>query len=224
MFIARISRGRTIKQFVAGVILVPSAVSLLWFAIFGGAAVSIQRAGTDLASASPEAQLFGVLDAYPLGAVLGIVAMVLVSIFFVSGADAASVVMGTLSQRGSLNPSRGIVIFWGVVMGAIAAVMLLVGGDDALNGIQNLTIIMAVPFGLVMVLLCLALTKDLRHDPLMRRDDRSQRAVEQAVDYGMETYGDRFVLNVKCSPAVAPPEPADEREELPGVAPVMPRS
>jgi choline/carnitine/betaine transport len=221
MFIARISRGRTIKQFVAGVILVPSAVSLLWFAIFGGAAVSIQRAGTDLASASPEAQLFGVLDAYPLGAVLGIVAMVLVSIFFVSGADAASVVMGTLSQRGSLNPSRGIVIFWGVVMGAIAAVMLLVGGDDALNGIQNLTIIMAVPFGLVMVLLCLALTKDLRHDPLMRRDDRSQRAVEQAVDYGMETYGDRFVLNVKCSPAVAPPEPA---EELPGVAPVMPRS
>jgi choline/carnitine/betaine transport len=224
MFIARISRGRTIKQFVAGVILVPSAVSLLWFAIFGGAAVSIQRAGTDLASASPEAQLFGVLDAYPLGAALGVVAMVLVSIFFVSGADAASVVMGTLSQRGSLSPSRGIVIFWGVVMGAIAAVMLLVGGDDALNGIQNLTIIMAVPFGLVMILLCVALTKDLRHDPLMRRDDRSQRAVEQAVDYGMETYGDRFVLNVKCSPAVAPPEPADELEELPGVAPVMPRS
>jgi choline/carnitine/betaine transport len=215
MFIARISRGRTIKQFVAGVILVPSAVSLLWFAIFGGAAVSIQRAGTDLASESPEAQLFGVLEAYPLGAALGIVAMVLVSIFFVSGADAASIVMGTLSQRGALHPSRGIVVFWGVVMGAIAAVMLLVGGDDALTGIQNLTIIMAVPFGLVMVLLCLALTKDLRHDPLMRRDDRSRQAVEQAVDYGLETYGDRFIINVKCSPAATAPRPAEVDDVVP---------
>jgi BCCT, betaine/carnitine/choline family transporter len=68
--------------------------------------------------------------------------------------------------------------------------------DDALTGIQNLTIIMAAPFGLVMVLLCVALTKDLRHDPLIRRDDRSQRAVEQAVSYGVETYADRFVINV----------------------------
>jgi choline-glycine betaine transporter len=157
--------------------------------------------------------------------------MVLVSIFFVSGADAASVVMGTLSQRGSLHPSRGIVIFWGVVMGAIAAVMLLVGGDDALTGIQNLTIIMAVPFGLVMVLLCLALTKDLRHDPLMRRHDRSREAVEQAVDYGMETYGDRFFINVKCSPTAAaspPPKPAEVEddlveEELPAAARALPR-
>ncbi|MHA6616014.1 BCCT family transporter [Pseudonocardia sp. DLS-67] len=213
MFIARISRGRTIKQFVSGVILVPSAVSLIWFAIFGGAAVSIQRAGTDLASASTEGQLFGVLEAYPLGAALGVVAMILVSIFFVSGADAASVVMGTLSQRGSLNPSRGIVIFWGVVMGAIAAVMLLVGGDDALSGIQNITIIMAVPFGLVMVLLCVALTKDLRHDPLTRRNDRSRQAVEQAVDYGMETYGDRFFINVKCSPTTEAAKPVEAEDD-----------
>jgi choline/carnitine/betaine transport len=199
MFIARISRGRTIKQFVTGVIFVPSAVSLVWFAIFGGAAVSIQRAGTELASESPEVQLFGVLEAYPLGGVLGVVAMALVSIFFVSGADAASVVMGTLSQRGSMHPSRGVVVFWGLVMGAIAAVMLLVGGNKALTGIQNVTIIMAVPFGLVMVLLCVALTRDLRHDPLMRRHDRSQQAVEQAVDYGLETHGDRFFLNVKAA-------------------------
>jgi choline-glycine betaine transporter len=131
--------------------------------------------------------------------------MVLVAIFFVSGADAASMVMGTLSERGSIHPSRGVVVFWGVVMGAIAAVMLLVGGDDALTGIQNLTIIMAVPFGLVMILLCIALTRDLRHDPLIRRDDRSQQAVEQAVDYGVETYGDQFFINVKPTPPLAPP-------------------
>ena len=213
MFIARISRGRTIKSFVAGVILVPSLVSLVWFAIFGGAAVTLQRAGTDLASQSAEAQLFGVLQAYPLGAALGVLAMVLVAIFFVSGADAASVVMGTLSERGSIHPSRGVVVFWGVVMGAISAVMLLVGGDDALTGIQNVTIIMAVPFGLVMILLCVALTRDLRHDPLILRDDRSQRAVEQAVAWGIDNYGDRFFLNIK--PAPQPTRPSAGGGEQP---------
>jgi choline-glycine betaine transporter len=109
-------------------------------------------------------------------------------------------VTGTLSQHGTIQPTRWVVVFWGVVMGGIAAVMLLVGGDDALTGIQNITIIMAAPFGLVMVLLCVALTRDLRHDPLIRRDDRSQEAVEQAVRFGVETYGDRFFINVKPAP------------------------
>ena len=111
----------------------------------------------------------------PLGAVLGVIAMLLVAIFFVSGADAASIVMGTLSQRGTIHPSRGVVVFWGAVMGAIAAIMLLVGGGegDALSGIQNITIIMAAPFMVVMVLMCVALTKDLRDDPLVRRGQRS---------------------------------------------------
>jgi ABC-type antimicrobial peptide transport system permease subunit len=74
MFIARISRGRTIRQFVAGVVLIPSAVSLLWFAVFGGAAIATQRSGIDLASRPIEGQLFGLLDTLPLGGLLGIVA------------------------------------------------------------------------------------------------------------------------------------------------------
>ena len=198
MFIARISRGRSIKQFVVGVILIPSFVSLLWFAIFGGAAINLQRSGTDLASQDSESQLFGLLHSFPLGGALSVLAMVLVAIFFVSGADAASVVMGTLSQRGSIAPMRWVVIFWGVVMGSIAIIMLLVApGDEALTGIQNITIIMAAPFALVMLLLCVALTRDLRHDPLVRRDDRSAQAVEQAVDYGTKTYGDQFFFPVK---------------------------
>ncbi|MEK6441767.1 BCCT family transporter [Pseudonocardia sp. T1-2H] len=197
MFIARISRGRTIKQFITGVILIPSTVSLIWFAIFGGAAIAQQQAGNDLASAGTEEQLFGLLQSFPLGSVLSVVAMLLVAIFFVSGADAASVVMGTLSQKGSIAPSRGIVVFWGTVMGAIAAVMLLIGGKDALAGIQNITIIMALPFVVIMVLLCVALYRDLRNDPLIRRDDRSQEAIEQAVEYGMKEHDGDFVLNVK---------------------------
>ncbi|GLZ32640.1 choline transporter [Lentzea sp. NBRC 105346] len=166
-FIARISRGRTIRQFVAGVIAVPSAVSLLWFAILGGTAIFEQRSGVDLAGqSSPESQLFGLLDQFPLATVTGIVVMLLVAIFFVSGADAASIVMGTLSQCGSIRPTRPVVIFWGVLTGAVASVMLLVGGSDALTGLQNLTIIAALPFMVVMVGLCWSLTRDLRSDPL----------------------------------------------------------
>jgi len=202
MFIARISRGRSIKQFVVGVLLIPSAVSLLWFAIFGGAAINLQRSGTDLAAQSTEGQLFGLLNSMPLGAVLSIIAMILVAIFFVSGADAASIVMGTLSQKGTIEPQRWIVVFWGVVMGAIAAIMLIIGAGkgDALTGIQNITIIMAAPFALVMVALCVALAKDLHDDPLMRRDRRATAAVEQAVDHGTKNYGDEFIVSVKQHP------------------------
>ncbi|MDT0352668.1 BCCT family transporter [Pseudonocardia charpentierae] len=222
MFIARISRGRTIRQFVAGVILIPSAVSLLWFAIFGGAAIVTQRDGTDLASRPIEGQLFGLLDTLPLGAVLGVIAMLLVAIFFVSGADAASIVMGTLSQRGTIHPSRGVVVFWGSVMGAIAAIMLIVGGGegDALAGIQNITIIMAAPFVLVMILMCVALTKDLRDDPLVRRSQRSTVAIERAVEFGTTNYGDDFFVPVKPHPlggegdSTAVPAP---RQEEPAV-------
>jgi choline/carnitine/betaine transport len=206
MFIARISRGRTIRQFIAGVVLIPSVVSLLWFAIFGGAAISLQRSGTDLASRSTEEQLFGLLDTMPLGAVLGVLAMVLVAIFFVAGADAASIVMGTLSQRGTIHPSRGPVIFWGATMGAVGAIMLVVGGGegDALSGIQNITIIMAAPFAVVMVLMCVALARDLRSDPLVRRGLRSTKAIEQAVEFGQREYGDAFFVPVKPHPITRP--------------------
>jgi choline/carnitine/betaine transport len=199
MFIARISRGRTIKQFVSGVILVPSVVSLVWFTIMGGTAISLQRGGTDLAgAANPESQLFGVLDQFPLAGVAGVVVMLLVAIFFVSGADAASLVMGTLSQRGAIEPHRRLVVFWGVATGGVAAVMLLVGGGGAtaLTGLQNLTIIAAAPFALVMVVLCVALAKDLRSDPMVLREKHAAVIVEQAVDTGNAEYDGDFCLQV----------------------------
>ncbi|NKE55779.1 BCCT family transporter [Lentzea sp. PSKA42] len=180
MFIARISRGRTIKQFVAGVILVPSAVSLVWFAVLGGTAIFEQRSGVDLAGQStPESQLFALLDQFPLAAIAGVVVMVLVAIFFVSGADAASIVMGTLSQEGTIRPKKPVVVFWGVLTGAVAAVMLLVGGSNALTGLQNLTIIAALPFMVVMVGLCVSLAKDLRTDPMIKREERVAEVMEE---------------------------------------------
>jgi choline/carnitine/betaine transport len=200
VFIARISRGRTIRQFVSGVLLVPSVVTLMWFAIFGGAGIAAQRDGVDVAGqATSEGQLFGVLEQYPLATAMTILVMVLVAIFFVSGADAASIVMGSLSERGTLSPSRKTVIFWGTVMGAVAAVMLLVGGDEALTGLQNLTIIAALPFALVMVGLAISLAKDVRSDPLVLRRTYATEAVEQAVVEGITRHGDDFVLVVEAA-------------------------
>ncbi|MDT9592285.1 BCCT family transporter [Nocardioides zeae] len=200
LFIARISRGRTIRQFVAGVLLVPTGVSLVWFAIFGGTAIHLQEMGRDIAGAAGlEDQLFSVLDAYPMATLTSVLVMVLVAIFFVSGADAASIVMGTLSERGASEPRRGTVIFWGTATGAVAAVMLLVGGSDALTGLQNITIAASVPFVVVMIGLCFALVKDLRTDPIVVRGTYAVQAVEQAVVTGVTEHGDDFVIEVKAT-------------------------
>ncbi|CAN5340567.1 BCCT family transporter [soil metagenome] len=181
MFIARISRARTIRQFVLGVIAVPSLVSLVWFAIFGGSAISEQQAGSDIVGdGALETQLFGLLEQFPLTTVTSILVMVLVAIFFVSGADAASMVMGTLSQRGTQRPTRQVVIFWGVLTGAVAALMLLLGGGEALAGLQQLTILAAFPFILVMVALCVSLAKDLRSDPLIADQESMRRRMAEA--------------------------------------------
>ncbi|MEX5257984.1 BCCT family transporter [Kocuria arenosa] len=216
MFIARISRGRTIRQFVTGVLLVPSFVSLLWFAVFGGTAIHIQQA----ANATPDTGdgIATVVDGVPTisfdGAIydmfnglgtaqwltvgLAVLAMVLTSIFFITGADSASIVMGSLSSRGTMEPSKSVVIFWGTLMGAVAAVMLLAGGDtpeEALGGLQRMTIVAALPFVLVMLVLCVALTRDLRADPIWLRQRLSDSVMRRTVRTAVDQYGhQKFTL------------------------------
>ncbi|MFF9474344.1 BCCT family transporter [Streptomyces roseolus] len=213
MFIARISRGRTIRQFIGGVILVPSAVSLVWFAIFGGTAMRMSERGELSGETTPEGQLFGLLQEFPLTGVMSLLVMVLVGIFFVSGADAASIVMGTLSQRGAMEPTRPVVVFWGVVTGAVAAIMLLIGDGqgDALAGLQNLTILVAAPFVLVMIGMCVALMRDLREDPLIVRGQVGEEIVGVAVIAGHERYDGDFELRIGPGPSggatPAPPAP-----------------
>jgi choline/carnitine/betaine transport len=208
MFIARISRGRTIRQFVTGVLIVPSLVSLVWFAVFGGAAIDIQRKSGDLIDAAgavdTDSALFAMLDHLPLAGVTSVLVMVLVGIFFVSGADAASIVMGTLSEKGSNEPSKRSVVFWGSVMGGVAAIMLVIGGDEALNGLQQITIVAAVPFVLVMAALCVSLYKDLQTDPLMIRHRLGVEMVEDAVTTGVEDHDGDFVLVVEASETTSP--------------------
>jgi choline-glycine betaine transporter len=163
-FIARISKGRTIREFVVGVLLIPSGVSFVWFAVFGGAAINLQLTGvTDLAdiAGKPEIALFTTLEQFPLSGLTSFVVIVLVALFFVSGADAASLVMGMLSSRGNLEPPRAVTVLWGVSTGAAAAILLLANG---LTALQQAAIIAAAPFTLVMIGLCVSIVKGLGGD------------------------------------------------------------
>ncbi|MFB7590795.1 BCCT family transporter [Streptomyces sp. NPDC056169] len=165
-FIARISRGRTIREFLMGVLLVPSGATVVWFCVMGGTAIRLESTGAaDLATAvkdGPEASLFAMLEALPIGTVTSVIAMILVMTYFVTSADSASLVMGSLTSRGSLNPPTWLVVTWGVLMAAVAAVLLVVGG---LSSLQTATILVALPFVIVMLALCWALLKELREDP-----------------------------------------------------------
>jgi glycine betaine transporter len=164
MFVARISRGRTIREFVFGVVAAPTGFGFMWFAIVGGTGIELQRTGrADLlgAVATPELSLFTALDALPLAAITSGICIVLIALFFISGADAASLVMGMLSTRGSLTPPSAITVFWGVSTGASAAILLLAGG---LSALQQAAIIAAAPFTLVMIGLCISVFKGLSQE------------------------------------------------------------
>jgi glycine betaine transporter len=173
MFIARISKGRTIRQFVIYVILVPSLVSFVWFSIMGGAAFDLQlnqgvALNDVLAEQGTESVLFETLRAYPLASITVVLTIILIGIFFITGADSASIVMGMLSQRGKEVPMRWLIVFWGVAQGAVASVLLWSGGDDltaGLTALQTLVILVAGPFMLIIVAMCVSLMKSLRAEP-----------------------------------------------------------
>ncbi|MGI9587670.1 MAG: BCCT family transporter, partial [Dietzia maris] len=168
MFLARISRGRTVREFIIGVVLIPSTLSVVWFSIFGGFALYLEEAGRSVfGDGSLEPQLFNLLRELPLAPVLMVVAMVLIAIFFITSADSASIVMGGMAQRGVEEPTRWLVMLMGSFTAAVAIIMLVAGdgGGDALSSLQNMTIIAASPFVLVLIALCVSIHKSLSRDP-----------------------------------------------------------
>ena len=181
MFLARISRGRTVREFIIGVMAVPAAVSLVWFCIFGGTAIRFEQIGKSIwGEGAAESQLFDLLHALPLGNIVGLIAMVLLATFFITSADSASTVMGSMSQNGQSDANRWVTATWGVLTAAIGLVLLISGGDDALNNLQNVTIIAASPFLLVLIGLMAAIVKGLANDPNYL-DIKSQRKFAMAL-------------------------------------------
>ena len=198
IFLARISRGRTLREYVMYVLIVPTIVCALAFSVFGGTAMWLRMNGSDIGTnVSPQDLFFAVLDQLPLAQITPFLAMACIAIFFVTSADSASVVMGILSQRGKAEPDKKIVVFWGVAMMGIAVVMLLVGGNTALQGLQNLIIVSALPFAVILLLLMVAFIKDLHTDPMMIRQEYAMQAIENAVKAGIDEHGDDFALTVE---------------------------
>jgi choline/glycine/proline betaine transport protein len=184
VFIARISKGRTVREFVAGVLIVPTIVTFLWFAIFGGSGIYreifgegglIGEDGVDTTSA-----LFQLLDGFPLATLTSIVAIVLVVVFFVTSSDSGSYVVDMLSSGGNPNPPVWSRVMWAVLEGAVAAALLLAGGGG-LSALQTAAILLALPFSLVMIGMVFSLGRALlREHGRMERAERSLLADEVA--------------------------------------------
>jgi glycine betaine transporter len=165
VFLARISRGRTIRGFIMGVLVVPSVVFFTWFTVFGGTAIHVDMfQGGDIAeqtSADINSAFFATLDHFPFATVTSVVAILLVVMFFVSGADANTYVLSMMTSNGSLTPRRSILILWGVLTGVTAVVLLLAGGLDAL---QNTVIVASLPFLVIIAGVAVAFWKELAAD------------------------------------------------------------
>lgn len=181
VFLARISRGRTIRQFIAGVLLVPSLVFFAWFAIFGGAAMHLDLyQGGNIAEVTANdlnAAFFATLDAFPWAGLTSAGALILVALFFVSGADANTFVLAMLSSDGDQRPSSRVLIIWGTLTGAAAIVLLLAGGLDAL---QQTVIVSSAPFVVIIAGLAVAFWRDLRNDPVVTGEAHDTGTAERS--------------------------------------------
>ena len=175
LFIARISKGRTIREFVTGVLIVPSVLAAIWFSAFGGTALYMERIlGIDISSsvfASVELALFTVLSELPFSSVLSFVAVLLILIFFVTSADSATYVLGVLASNGNLNPKMSTRLIWGVLLAATASVLLISGG---LKGLQTASIVAALPFSFIMLGMVFSLLKLLKNEYKIELEEKEE--------------------------------------------------
>lgn len=201
MFVARISRGRTLREFTVVTVFAPTLILILAFTVFGGTAITFHQQGVEGFDGSEggEAVLFAMFQNLPLGQITPFILLFVLAVFFITSADSASVVMGTMSSKGNPTPNKILVVFWGLCMMGIAIVMLLTGGEDVLSGLQNLTILSALPFSVVLLVMMVAFVKDLRSDPMFIRRTYAQTAVANAVIRGLEEHGDDFELTVRSA-------------------------
>ena len=168
MFIARISRGRTIKEFVLGVTLVPTLVTFIWLTVFGQSALYldvVQNAGiADAVEQQVSTAIFVMLEQLPLSSVTCMVAIALVAVFFVTSSDSASFVVDMLTSGGIPDPPIWQRVFWAVAEGAVAGVLLVASGKDGLSALQAAVVTVGAPFALVMVAMTVSLVMALRSE------------------------------------------------------------
>lgn len=175
MFIARISKGRTIREFILGVLLVPSLVTFFWMSAFGSVAIKQAMAGSGIMEAvnsNVSTALFVFFQDYPLAMIINVVAVVLIAGFFVTSADSGSLVLDSLTSGGKIDSPVGQRVLWAVMGGAVAAVLLLGGGLQAL---QSATIVTGLPFAFILWMMCYSLFKGLKEDFLKSKEKESEK-------------------------------------------------
>lgn len=191
IFIARVSKGRTVRQFVAGVLLVPTLIGILWFAVLGGSALyrELDQPGSMLAADGTvdlQGALFQLLQSLPAGGVLTVGAIVLIAVFFITSADSGALVMGMIATGGNPEPPRWVRTFFVLTTATLASALLIAGGLQAL---QTAAILIALPFSVVMLLMCWSTVL------AFQRERRAYARAERA--QFIERIGDHYGLEVE---------------------------
>ncbi len=178
IFIARVSKGRTIREFILGVMLVPTLLTFLWFSVFGGSALYLELNGIGNISEAVEANiataLFVMLEEFPLAFITSIIGIILVTSFFVTSSDSGSLVIDSITSGGKLDAPVGQRIFWAISEGAVAATLLIGGG---LKALQTAALTTGLPFTIVLLIMCYSLYLGLReeHQTIESRKRRQER-------------------------------------------------
>ncbi|MCO7223261.1 BCCT family transporter [Pleionea sp. CnH1-48] len=173
MFIARISRGRTIRQFLLAVLIVPTLVTTLWMATFGGNGLEqVQQGYGQLANGITDSSLalFQMLENLPMSSVTSFLAIVLVLVFFITSSDSGSLVIDSITAGGKLDVPVTQRVFWATMEGVIAAALLFGGGADALGALQAAAITVGLPFTVVLIVMCWSLYLGLRKEYVLKQD------------------------------------------------------
>lgn len=184
-FVARVSRGRTIREYIMGVMIIPPLIACLWIAAFGGTALwndlNTQAGIAEAVNADITTALFTTFNQLPLSTLMSILAILLIFTFLVTSADSATYILSSMTTSGSLHPPQVAKFVWGFLMSAIATVLLYAGGLEAL---QTASLIAALPFTVLLLMLTLAIVKLLKHEPLPIRkaDLRRFRRLEKAAN------------------------------------------
>ena len=162
-FIAKVSKGRTIREFVLGVLIAPSLGSFVWFAIFGTMGLNAGIEVAQEAIQSTSTALFVVMDGYPMGSIISLLIIFVLFTFFITSANGATYVLGTLSSNGNLEPSAKMKVIWAILQSALALVLML-GSENGLSLLQTISLVAAFPFVFVLFLGMVSLVKFLKED------------------------------------------------------------
>ncbi|WP_299013057.1 BCCT family transporter [uncultured Photobacterium sp.] len=166
MFIARVSKGRTVREFICAVVFIPTLITLVWMSVFGGIAIDqvVNQVGELGANGLNDITLalFYVYETLPLSTLLSVISIILIMIFFITSSDSASLVIDSITAGGKVDAPVPQRIFWATIEGAIAAVLLWVGGKEAIQALQAGAISTALPFCIILLTMCVSLVMGMR--------------------------------------------------------------